>query len=132
MITLTKTMEGYACEVYTVIGDNRIRVGSAVPEVEVYEECIKVSTIGAHSIRYKRSHLSVVVCPDLEMSGGVTFDGVQRIKAFDLAIKLYREDGIIVQVNAPNVIEADLNADEWRFTITDPETVKKILEVVHG
>ena len=132
MTELIKTISGYSCDVYTVAGGNRMRVGTAAPEVEIYEECVKVPTIGAHGISYKRTYLSVVVCPDPEMSAGVTFDSVRRVKSFDLVVKFYRTDGIIVQVNIPNVIQADLTSDEWRFTITDPDTVKKILEVAGG
>ena len=126
MVELIRTIEGYSCDVYTVTGDRRIKIGEAVPEVEIYEQSVKVKTLGTMGINYKRTYLSVVICPDPEMNEGVTFDNVRQLKAFDLVVKLQRKDGAVVPINMLNVVDADISEDEWRFTITDHETVKKL------
>lgn len=127
MTELIKTISGYSCDVYTITGSDRTQVGTATPQVEVYEQSTRVPILGAHGINYKRTYLSVVICPDPEMSDGITIDNIKRITSFDLVLKLRRNDGVIVPVNLLDVVDADISDDEWRFTITNPDSVKRIV-----
>lgn len=125
---LIKTINGLSCDVYAIIGNDRIMIGTATPEVEFYEKSVRVSTVGGSGISYKVTHSSIVLCPDPEMSAGITFDMMRKISAFDLALKLPRgKDNVIVPVDLFGIYEADISEDEWKFTITDPRSVRNLM-----
>lgn len=124
---LVKTINGEACEVYAIIHHDRVRVGGAVPEIEVYEDSVEVPTIGTNSIRHKSTHFSIVLCPDPEMDAGMTAETLRGLTAFDLAMQLPRKDEVIVPFTVYGVASADLSPDRWEFEITDAETVRKLL-----
>lgn len=132
MTELVKTIDGYSCEVYGVSGTRRIKAGTAVPEIEVYEETIKVSTAGTMSIRYKQTFMSIVICPDPEMSEGMTADKVRKLTSFDLVLKVQRNDDVIVPINLHDVMDAEISDEKWRFTISHNETVKNFLAIQEG
>lgn len=55
MKKLIKTICGEACEVYAIIHHDRVPIGKAIPEVEVYESSVEGPTLGTGSIRCKNS-----------------------------------------------------------------------------
>lgn len=124
---LIETVEGYSCEVYAIFGCNRKKIGTAVPQVEFYETKTSVSTVGINKIDYKRIYSSIVVCPDPEMSAEITQEMVEKIRSFDLTLKLRRLwDDVIVPINVFGINRAAISEDEWRFYIDDPQTVRDL------
>lgn len=127
MKRLIKSIQGEKCEVYAISHHDRVLVGTAVPEVEVYENSTEVKIIGSGGVHYKTTAFSVVLCPDPEMAAGMTEKLLQGLSAFDLALSLPRSDGVFVPVTVYGVSDADLSPDRWEFSIRDPETVRKFL-----
>lgn len=127
MKELIKTINGQSCEVYAISHHNRVLVGKAVPNIEIYENSVDVPTIGTNSIRYKRTHFSIVICPNPEMDAGITEEVLRGLTAFDLSMLLPRKDEVFVPFALYGVSAADLSPDRWVFEITDPETVRKLL-----
>lgn len=84
---LIDTINGQSCEICAISHHNRIKVGNAAPEIEIYENAVEVPTIGTSSIRYKRTYFTIVICPDPEM----TEDILKGLTAFNLSILLPRK-----------------------------------------
>lgn len=125
---LIDTINGQSCEVYAISHHNRIRVGCATPEIEIYENAVKVPTIGTNTIQYKRTYFTIVICPDPEMDAEMTADVLKGLTAFDLSMLLPRKgDETFVPFMVYGAYAADLSPDHWVFEITDYETVRKLL-----
>lgn len=129
MKELIKTISGQSCDVYAVSHHDRIRIGTAIPKIEIYENRVYVPTIGTNSIRYKRTVFSVVICPTPDMDEEMTSDILQGLTSFDLAMTLPRKDNVLVPFSVYGVVAADLSPDCWSFEITDTETVRKLLSL---
>ena len=128
MERLIDNMNGQACEIYAISHHDRIKVGMAIPEVEIYEHAVEVPTLGANTIRYKRTYFTIAVCPNPEMDAGMTEELLRGLKAFDLSMLLPRKrDGAFVPFTIYGACAADLSPDCWTFQITDQETVRKLL-----
>ena len=75
----------------------------------------------------KQRAVSIVVCPDPEMSAEITQEIVEKIRSFDLTLKLRRLwDDVIVPINVFGINRAAISEDEWRFYIDDPQTVRDL------
>ncbi|MCR5635885.1 MAG: hypothetical protein K6F76_01715 [Clostridiales bacterium] len=127
MKRLIKTINGESCEIYAISHHNRLLVGKAVPNIEIYEQSTQVKTIGANSARYKRVYLSVAVCPNPEMDANMTEEFIKGITSFDLAMQLPRKDNVVVPFDIYGAASADISPDCWEFEITDPVMVRKLL-----
>lgn len=128
MEKLINTINGQSCEVFAISHHNRIKVGDATPEVEIYEHSVEVPTIGTNSIRYKRTYFTIVICPNPEMDAEMTADVLNGLRAFDLSMLLPRKkDEVFVPFMIYGAQAADLSPDRWVFEITDRETVQKLL-----
>lgn len=127
MKKLVKTISGESCEVYAISHHNRIMMGEAVPNIEVYENSVEISTIGSSNIRYKNTCFSIVICPNPKMNMTMTEDILQGITSFELCMSLQRKDGVYVPFQLYGVSVAELTQEQWVFEITDIETVKKML-----
>lgn len=128
MEKLINTINGQSCEVFAISHHNRIKVGDATPEVEIYEHSVEVPTIGTNSIRYKRTYFTIVICPNPEMDAEMTADVLNGLRAFDLSMLLPRKkDEVLVPFMIYGAQAADLSPDRWVFEITDRETVQKLL-----
>jgi hypothetical protein len=104
-----------------------MRVGSAVPVIEIYEDSVEVPTIGGSSIRQKRTHFSVIICPDPDMDEGMAEEKIRGLMSFDLALQLPRKDDVIVPFLIYGAASAELSPERWEFEISDQETVRKLL-----
>jgi len=128
MKRLLKTINGEECEVYTISHHNRLFVGKTKSsKIEIYENSIKVPTVGANSVQYKRTYFSIAICPDPEMDAAMTDDLIKGLISFDLSILIQGKDGIFSPLVLYGVSAADLSQDRWVFEITDAETVRKLL-----
>lgn len=125
--TLKKAIDGTDCEVFAVIHHDRVRVGRAVPTIEVYEDSTEVPTVGDDVIRYKKTFFSIALCPNPEMEDGLTADKIRHLRSFDLAMQLPRKDGVIVPFLIYAASSAELSPKRWVFEITDTDTVEKLL-----
>jgi hypothetical protein len=125
--TLKKTIDGASCDIFAVIHHQRLRVGSAVPVIEVYEDSVEVPTIGSNSIRYKRTCFSVIVCPDPEMDEEMTAEKFFGLMSFDLSLKIPRKDEVIVPFLIYEAASVELSPECWKFEISDQEMVRKLL-----
>lgn len=126
MKELIKTINGKSCEIFAISHHNRVLIGKAKPEIEIYEDCVEVPTIGTN-IRCKRTYLSVCICPDPKMEKGITDDVLSGLTAFDLSMLLPRKDDVLVPFVLHGISNADISPEQWVFEITDSETVKKLL-----
>ncbi len=129
MRTLLKSVTGGTCEIYAVSHHSRFRVGTAEPTVEIYEDSRTVPAVGT-AIRRRTMLFSVIICPDPEMDGELTNERFRGLVGFDLALKLPRKDGVLAPFTLYGVAAAELSPDRWTFQITDPETVRKLLDLV--
>lgn len=97
---LIKTIPSNDCKIYAISHHNRLKVGKAEPNVEIYENVTEVPTIGTNSIRYKNTYFSVAICPDPTMDEGMTAEILKGLTAFDLSMLLPNKDtGRLIQVN---------------------------------
>lgn len=127
---LIKTIDGLSCDIYATLGNDRAKIGTAVPEIEIYEKSVRVPTIGSNMISCKTTCLSVIICPESETSTNITCETIQKIKSFDLMLKLPRsKDGVFVPVSLFGICDARLDIDRWQFNITDSQTVKRLLDL---
>ena len=127
---LIKTIDGLSCDIYATLGNDRKKIGTAVPEIEIYEKSVRVPTIGSNAISYKTTFLSVIICPEPEASANITCEAIQKIKSFDLMLRLPRsKDGVFVPVSLFGICDASLDIDRWQFNITDSQTVKRLLDL---
>ena len=127
MKKLIKTINGQSCEVYAISHHNRIMIGDATPNIEIYENCVDVCTLGTNNIRYKSTYFSITVCPNPKMNVGITEDILQGITSFELYMSLPRKDGVYVPFKLYGVSVAELTPEQWVFEVTDTETVKNLL-----
>ena len=127
MKKLIKTIDGQSCEVYVISHHNRIKMGEATPTIEIYEDGVELSTLGANSISYKNTYFSIAICPNPEMNKSITEDVLQGITSFELCMLLPRKDGVYVPFKLYDVSGAEITQEQWTFEITDNETVKKLL-----
>lgn len=127
MKKLIKTMDGQSCEVYAISHHNRIMMGEATPNVEVYENSVEVPTLGTNNIRFKNTYFSVAICPNPKMNKSITEDILEGITSFELNMLLPRKDGVYVPFKLYGVSVAELTDEQWVFEVTDTETVKKLL-----
>ena len=127
MKKLIKTISGHSCEIYAISHHERLLIGKAEPTIEIYENSVDVSTIGANNIRCKRTTLSICVCPDPKTDASITDEVLSGLTAFDLSMILPRKDNVFVPFAVYGVSVAELSSERWVFEITDSETVKKLL-----
>ncbi len=127
MKRLIKTIDGQECEIYAISHHSRLKIGTAKPCVEIYENSVAVPTIGTNTIRRKSTNFSIVICPDPEMEAGITEEVLRGLTAFDLSMQLPRTDDVYVPFALYGVCAAELSPERWLFEITDPETVRKLL-----
>ncbi len=127
MKKLIKTINGQSCEIYAISHHNRLMIGEAVPNIEIYEDSVEVPAIGANNIRYKHTYLSVAICPNPQMNKGIPEDILQGITSFDLSMLIPRKDGVYIPFSLYGISSAELASERWVFEITDSETVKKLL-----
>ena len=127
MKKLIKTMDGQSCEVYAISHHNRIMMGEATPNVEVYENSVEVPTLGTNNIRFKNTYFSIAICPNTKMNKSITEDILEGITSFELNMLLPRKDGVYVPFKLYGVSVAELTDEQWVFEVTDTETVKKLL-----
>lgn len=127
MKKLIKAIVGQDCEIYAISHHNRLMVGKATPNVEVYENSQKVPTIGNNQIQYKNTYFSIVICPNTDMDKAITEDILKDLKEFELLMYLPDKRGILVPFNLYGVNVAELSDKQWIFDITDKETVNKLL-----
>lgn len=127
MKKLIKTISGQSCEVYAISHHNRLLMGKATPEIEIYENSVEVPTIGTNSIRCKQTTLSICICSNPEMDRSMTDEIIKGLTAFDLSMLLQRKDDVFVPFVLHGISNADISPEQWVFEITDAETVKKLL-----
>lgn len=127
MKKLIKTICGESCEVYAISHHNRILVGKAIPNIEIYENSVEVPTIGTNSIHCKRTTLSICICSNPEMSSSITNEIMNGLTAFDLSMLLQRKDDVFVPFILYGVSQAELSSERWVFEITDAEIINKLL-----
>lgn len=127
MKKLIKTINGQSCEVYAISHHDRIMMGEAVPNIEIYENSVEVPTISTGNIRYKNTCFSVVICPNPKMNLSMTEDILQGTTSFDLDMSLPRKDNVYVPFRLYGVSVAELTPEQWVFEVTDTETVNKLL-----
>lgn len=127
MRKLIKTICGQSCEVYAISHHNRILMGKAIPNIEIYENSIEVPTIGTNSIRYKRTTLSICICSNTEMNSSITDEILNDLTSFDLSMLLQRKDNVFVPFMLYGISEADISSEQWVFEITDSEIISKLL-----
>ena len=127
MKKLIKSISGQSCEVYAISHHNRIMIGEATPNIEIYENVSEVPTLGTNAIRYKNTCFSIVICPNPKMNKSMTEDILQGITSFELYMLLPRKDNVYVPFDLYDVSVAELTQEQWVFEITDTETVKKLL-----
>ena len=129
MKKLIKTINGQSCEIFAISHHQRVLIGKAVPEIEIYENSVDVPTIGTNNIHCKRTTLSICICPDPKMEVGITDDVLNGLTAFDLSMLLPRKDDVLVPFTVYGVSVAELSPERWMFEITDSETVKRLLNL---
>lgn len=129
MKKLIKTINGQSCEIYAISHHNRLLIGNAVPEIEIYENSVEVPTIGANSIRCKHTTLSICICPNPKMNVGITEEFVNGLTSFDLSMLLPRKDNVLIPFALHGISSAELSPEQWVFEVKDPETVKKLIEL---
>lgn len=127
MKKLIKTICGQSCEIYAISHHNRILVGNAIPNIEIYENSVEVPTIGTNSIRCKRTTLSICICSNPEMNSSITDEIIKGITAFDLSMLLRRKDDVFVPFALHGVSQAEISSEQWVFEITDSEVINKLL-----
>ena len=127
MKKLIKTINGQSCEVYAISHHNRMMIGEATPNIEIYENSVEVPTLGTSNIRYKNTYFSVAICPNPKMNKSITEDFLQGITSFDLSMLLPRKDDVYVPFMLYDVSAAEFTPEQWVFEVTDTETVKKLL-----
>ena len=127
MKKLIKTINGQSCEVYAICHHNRLLIGNSVPEIEIYENCVEVPTIGANSIRCKSTTFSVCICPNPQMNIGITDEVLNGLTSFELSMLLPRKDNVLIPFELHGISSAELSPEQWVFEITDSEAVKKLL-----
>ena len=127
MKKLIKNISGQSCEVYAISHHDRIMMGEAVPNIEIYENSVEVSTLGTNNIRYKNTYFSIAICPNPKMTSSITEDILQGTTSFELNMLLPRKDNVYVPFRLYGVSVAELTPEQWVFEITDYETVKKLL-----
>lgn len=127
MKKLIKSINGHLCEVYAIFHHNRVLMGEAVANIEIYENSVEVPTIGMNNIRYKHTTFSVCICPNPKMAMDITENVLQGITAFDLSVLIPRKDGVFVPFALYGVSAAELSPEKWVFEITDSETVERLL-----
>ena len=126
MKKLIKTINGESCEVFAISHHNRVMIGKAKPEIEIYEESVEVPSVGTN-IRCKRTYFSVCICPNPDMKMDITNDVLNSLTAFDLSMLLPRKDDVLVPFVLHGISSAELSTEQWLFEITDAETVKRLL-----
>ena len=124
---LAKIINGKDCEIYAISHHDRLKVGEAEPEVEIYESIAEVSTIGTSTIRQRKTYFSIVVCPDPKMDETITDELFRGITAFDMTMYLPNKKNVYVPFDLYGVRAADLSPGCWKFEVTDQETVRKLL-----
>lgn len=127
MKKLIKTINGQSCEVYAILHHDRLLIGNAVPEIEIYENSVEVSTIGTNKISCKHTTFSVCICPNPKMNIGITDETLSGLTAFDLSMLLHRKDNVLIPFVLHGISSAELSPERWVFEITDSETVKRLL-----
>ena len=127
MKKLIKSISGRSCEVYAISHHNRLLIGKAVPEIEIYENNVEVPTIGGNSIRCKNTTFSVCICPNPQMNIGITDEVINGLTSFDLSMLLPRKDNVLIPFELHGISSAELSPEQWVFEITDAETVRKLL-----
>lgn len=133
MRKLLETIDGYSCKVYAVTGTRRIGIGVATPKIEFYEDVTVPSVLGSQGIRSKKSHFSIVLCPDPEMSKELDAETFKRLSSFDLTVEIPREsDNLIIPIDIFDVCEAELSDNEWRFAVTNPLVIEELKKVRYG
>lgn len=129
MTELVKIIQGEGCDVYSIIHHERILIGHAVPEIEIYQDKVNVPTIGSLGISYKSMRFSVIICPDPKMEQGITTDKLEGLTSFDLVMKLPRKDGKIIDFKLYDITDAVIEHGRWEFSIDDAEVVNRILNL---
>ena len=129
MKKIIKTIVGQDCEIYAISHHNRLRVGRAVPYIEIYENSVEVPTIGSNKIQYKHTNFSVVICPNAEIDMAMSNEVLKGLMEFELSMYLFDKRGISVPFELCGVNAAELTDEQWIFDITDTQTVKKLLEL---
>ena len=127
MKKLIKTINGQSCEVFAICHHNRLLIGNSVPEIEIYENCVEVPTIGANSIRCKSTTFSVCICPNSRMHKYTTIEFLRELTCFDLSMLLPRKDNVLIPFELHGISSAEFSPEQWMFEITDSETVKRLL-----
>lgn len=127
MKKLIKTINGHSCEVYAISHHNRILMGKATPNIEIYENSVEVPTIGMNSIRCKHTTLSICICSNPEMSSSMTDEILNGLTAFDLSMLLQRKDDVFVPFMLHGISSADISLERWVFEITDSKTINELL-----
>ncbi len=127
---LIKTIRGLSCIIFVTSRNCKTEIGTAVPEIEIYEKNVQVPTIGSNTISYKTMFLSVIICPEPETDAKISCETIQKIESFDLLLKLPRSrDGVFVPVNLFGICDASIDTDKWQFNITDSQTIKKLMDL---
>lgn len=127
MKKLIETIHGADCEVYGIVHHERILLGKAMPQVEIYEDCMSVPTPGA-GIRCKRREFSIIFCPEPELNLAlIAQDVLNGLTAFDPSMWLPRgADGVLVPFAVYGVAAAELSPEKWIFEINDAAAVKRL------
>lgn len=124
MKKLIETISGADCEIYGILHHERILLGKAMPQVEIYEDCTTMPILGA-GICCKRREFSIIFCPDPEME--LTPEQMRGLTAFDLSMWLPRSaDGVLVPFAVCGVSATELSPEKWIFTVEDAEAVKRL------
>ena len=126
MKKLIKTINGQSCEVYGIFHHNRLLIGKAVPTIEIYENSVEIPTIGTNCIHHRHTTLSVCICPNPQMTMGMTNEILNGLTSFDLLMLLPRKDGVVIPFELYGISSAELSPEQWVFEITDSETVNKL------
>lgn len=127
MKKLIKSISGRSCEVYAISHHDRLLIGEAVPEIEIYENSVEVPTIGANSIRCKNTTFSVCICPNSRMHKYTTIEMLKELTYFDLSMLLPRKDNVLIPFGLYGISSAEFLPEQWVFEITDAEAVKRLL-----
>lgn len=124
---LVKTIRGTDCAVYAIVHHSRLPVGTATPQIEIYENRSEVKTVGSKRIQHRSRCFSIVIGTDPEMDGGITEETLRGLTHFDLDMRLQRKDGVYAPFSVYGVVDVDISPGKWVFSVDDPETVQRLL-----
>lgn len=101
---------------YSVINGDRIALAKCSPKIEVYEYSSAIKAIGMLDYAVKRMHVTLIICPDIELTREINDEFFKNVERFELSADIQRFDGVFENIAFNNLLPREIDLDgEWIF-----------------